>query len=430
MDKPITHISYLITEDCNFRCEYCFYKQNPKETDFKTAKKVIDWLDNQPDKSNDRHVQFFGGEPLMRWDLMVQVVKYAKTKNNNFRFGVTTNGSLLDEEKFDFCEEENIGLLFSTDGIEEAQNTHRKDVNGKGTFHLIEDNMREAVKRGIAPTARLTYTPDTVQYLYDSVTFLLDDIGFGNVAPTPAIDSYNPFEKEDYEEWDRQYEKLNERLKKKVINGENPGMSYHRKCFRQMLRDDNMKSPCGAGKKFVGVNWKGELFPCHRFVQWPEWKLGDVWNGITNNEKREKTAKFSHIKSNEKCAECDNGFCGGTCLAAKYEENKDINEPTETGCILSKNQWDNAVDMFENMKKNGRFVEAFPELVKKHDVNNIFGLSDQKQEPKTKQKTYNHNKRPTNIGDVYKKVNQIDERLQKLENLIIKLAKAQLTDLK
>jgi len=157
----------------------------------------------------------------------------------------------------------------------------------------------------------------------------------------------------------RQYEKINKLFKQKLLSGKNPGLSYNEKCFRQMIRGVKMTSPCGAGKSYAGINYKGEIFPCHRFVQWPEWKMGDVWNGITRPEIRNITKDFNINLSNPKCASCDNGFCGGTCLAANYENNGSIWIPSKDGCRISKKQWDNAKKLYNELKDTQQFKKIY-----------------------------------------------------------------------
>jgi uncharacterized protein len=379
--KNITHVSVLITEDCNFRCDYCFIKRNPKVMKEQTMKDLIDWMDTNNPKNVSPHIQFFGGEPLTEWDLMVSAIEYAQQKDRKFRFGVTSNGSLLNDERIEFLKTNDVGVLFSIDGCKEAHNTHRKYPNGKQTFKDVIKNAKKAIKAGIAPTSRLTYTPDTIELLAKSVTFLLDEVGFKNVAPTPAIDSYHQFSDEDLREWNIQYEKINKRFKDRISSGEQTGMNYLGKCFRQILNEDKMSSPCGAGKRFAGVNWKGELFPCHRFVQWPEWKFGEIYNGVTKPEVRRLTAEYDVNMNSPKCASCDNGFCGGTCLAANYENNKNINVPSQDGCKMSKKQWNNAKKLYKEMGKKEGFINLYGEKKQKQSEQLTYQPSKSKNKP-------------------------------------------------
>lgn len=407
--KRITHVSVLITEDCNFRCDYCFIKRNPESMEWATMKQLIDWMnkENHP-TDNELHIQFFGGEPMLKWSLITKAIEYAKKKECKFRFGITTNGSLFNDERIEYFKKNNVGVLFSIDGDKIAQNTHRKLEDGSGTWDLVEENARKCVEAGIAPTARMTYTPDTLPHLAKSVKYLRNDIGFDTVAPTPAIDSYHHFSDEDLKEWDKQYEEINDLFVENILNGNRPGMNYFSKCFRQMLNDSKLNAPCGAGKRFAGVNWKGELFPCHRFVQWDEWKFGDIWNGITKPKVRKITGEYSLEMNSPKCAKCTNGFCGGTCLAANYENNGNVNMPSEDGCKLSMKQWENAKKLHDLVGDHENFKKFYGSLKRPDTVRKTPKDKKQIENPKTTLR--NKKQRPETV----------ENRLKKLENIAVK----------
>lgn len=381
MYRPITHVSFVMTEECNLRCKYCFYKKNPKRTDWETSKRLIDWLVEQGANSKRFHIQFFGGEPMLEWELITRIIDYTKKyPQKQWAFGMTTNGTLFTEERFQYCLDNRIDILFSIDGTPEAHDMHRVQVNGEGSFKLLEPWIERLAKSGICDVARLTYTPDTLPMLYESIKYLKER-GFKYVAPTPAIDSYRSFTKEDFKEWDRQYAKIAKDYKDTILSGTNPGANYFEKCWRQILVDQKLGGPCGAAKAFVGVSWDGGIYPCHRFVQWPEWRLGDVWNGITNNKLREELLNYdinnpSH--PNSKCVECDNMFCGGTCLAANYENNKSIYEPKEDGCILQKKQFDLAKELYDELKDTEQFKRIYGKYKTENKQANNFQNNKQK----------------------------------------------------
>jgi len=351
--QKITNVTLHLTEECNLRCDYCFVSKNPKKVSWEVAKETIDFLCD-PAISGDAtevHLQFFGGEPMMQYDMIKRIVEYSKTKNKKVNFGITTNATLFNEERLDFFEKERIGVLFSIDGGEESQGIHRRTVDGRNSWPMIEKHMSDVIRIQPQITARLTYTPKTLPYLYDNFVYLVDEVGFSGCAPSCAYDSYLPFTEKDWEEWDRQYEKLAARYIERIKTEGNPGGDHYiDKCLRQIVNGNKLDSPCGAGRAFVGVSVAGTLHPCHRFVQWPEWSFGDVWRGVVDEEKRLITAQFNAFKSNPKCIDCDNGFCGGVCLAANYENSGSIFIPSKDGCIVSKKQWEVAKKIYEELK--------------------------------------------------------------------------------
>lgn len=353
--KGISNVSLHLTEECNLRCDYCFVHKNPKIVSEEVAKQAIDFLCHPVISKNDKdlNVHFFGGEPFMRWELMQKLWFYGKEAatraGKNMYFGVTTNGTLFDEEKLKWLEKHKIGILLSIDGTKESQNLHRKTKNGKGSWELIEPWIPALLELQPNMTARLTYTPETLPMLADNIEFLLDELGFKTVAPSCAYDNYKRFTDKDWEEWDRQYERIIQRAIRKIKAGESPGDTYFDKCFRQLNIGEKMTAPCGAGRKYLGISPDGTLHPCHRFVQWKEWIIGDIWNGI-DEAKRNVTQLYNCNLVSPKCATCDNGFCGGICLAANYNQNGSIWVPCEDGCIVSKKQWDAAMRIAEATK--------------------------------------------------------------------------------
>lgn len=427
-NRKITHISLMLTEDCNFKCEYCFIKKNPQRITWGIAKQAIDWLVNENKDSKEKmNINFFGGEPTLEWDMIEKIVAYGKNKSDRLTYGMTTNGSLLTKERMDYCERNNIGILFSVDGPEHVQNIHRKTRSGEGTFDKIENNMRECVKRGLSPTGRVTYTPDTLPYLFETVKYLFEDIGFKDVAPTPAVDSFKEFSAEDYKEYDRQFTMIDEYFKDMIIAGKKPSLNYYGKCVRQIVRDEKMIGPCGAGKGYVGISIEGGLYPCHRFTQWPEWKIGDVWSGITEKAMRDSLTNYNCNTNSKKCRECDNMFCGGTCLAASYNNTGSIHMPGKDACKLSMLQFKRAEKLLHEMKDFPQFREMFSQYIKQ-DRTGIFEkqiqdvYSNSKDTPTTQ--TNNSIKKPSlalinnrvNVLEV--KLNEANKKLDDIRSLV------------
>ena len=418
--KSISNIALLLTEDCNFRCEYCFIKKNPNKIDWGTIVDTLSWLSGQNSKNERLSVNFFGGEPMLEYDLIKKTVLYAeKEYEDNFKFSITTNGSLFDEEKLDFFEDHNISVLFSIDGPEHVHNIHRKTTDGSDSFHQVEWAMKEVVKRGLGNVARPTYTPDTLPYLFETVKYLLEEVGFKTASPTPATDGFKQFSEEDYKEYDRQFDKIDKYFKDRVLRGDSAGINYYQKCFRQELSDASMKAPCGAGKKYVAVNHAGDIFPCHRFVQWPEWKIGNVKNGITKTDLREIFANFENDKTDPKCAKCDNKFCGGGCFASNYSQTGSIYKTSDMSCELSKRQWERSMKVFDELKNEPKFQSQFSSLYKRasNNTKERLGIRDKKKNSCNSNNNHSnkHRHRPSQKNN---QIKRLEQRIIKLEKTI------------
>lgn len=375
--------------------------------DIETAKQAVRWLIGQNPESKRYHVQFFGGEPMVRYDFIHDLILWTKNQFPQYQwnFGITTNGSLFTDENFTFLKEHKVNILLSVDGKQEIHDRHRKLPNGKGTFNLIEPWFPRLIESGLAPVARLTYTPETLPYLYENIVYLLDEAGFKTVAPTPAVDSYHPFSEKDYKEWDNQYAKIAERFKERISKGEDPGVNYLAKCFRQLFADKKMVSPCGAGRGYLAISHSGGIYPCHRFVIWPEWEMGNVWKGIIKPEIRQQFLEYDINKYHEGCRACKNYFCGGGCLASNYENNKDIRQPSKDGCVLSKKQFMLAQQLFNELKDNVKFKELY------HKNKRVSGRNHQDRNMQAKEFT------------------RINNRLDRLEKLLYTLSKVVLENL-
>jgi uncharacterized protein len=441
--QKITNATLHLTEECNLRCDYCFVSKNPKKVSWEVAKETIDFLCDPVISGNAPSVslQFFGGEPMMQFGLMKKIVEYSKTKNKKVKFGITTNATLFNEERLKFIEKEQIGVLFSIDGAEHSQGIHRVTTSGKNSWPLVEKHMHDVI--GIQPqiTARLTYTPKTLPFLYENFTYLVDEVGFAGCAPSCAYDGYIAFTEEDWEEWDKQYDLLSKRYIDRIKQGLPGGDHYIDKCLRQMINGSKLPAPCGAGKGFVGVSTTGTLHPCHRFVQWPEWAFGDVWKGVTDDTKRAVTREYNCSRSSPKCSSCKNGFCGGVCLAANYSNNGSIWVPSKDGCIVSLKQWEVAERIYEELKdhpyiQNMRGVGLEgqrmpnqqrrlqqpqmyqqPQVHPQHQHQIYTPQMPDMQHQGVQQQRSQH--RPVNVGDVLRAVQAGNELLEKMAQVLL-----------
>jgi len=401
----IQNASWLLTEDCNFKCDYCFVHKRPNVSKVEVGERLMWFLLNQKNATSKStfSIGFFGGEPTLEWDVIEELVNIRNLhdKRNQVRFGMTTNASLLPPERRNFMKKNGMHALVSVDGPPQVQNIHRKTPDGKDTWPLIEDNIRGLIEEKLTNTARVTITRDTLKYMAYSVEYMLE-MGFNNVAPTPVSDGYDPFQPKDYIEYDRQLDMLDHLVKKRIMAGKPPGMNYYQKCFRQLISGSQMTSPCGAGRGYIGVNWKGDIFPCHRFTQWPEWKLGNLEEGINQEEKRQMFLDYSTHKHSPKCISCNVLFCGGGCLASNYTNFGTMHKIDEASCTLSGIQFKHAKKLYEDMKDEPKFQEAYPGLFKK----------------KKAKKGGNQEKKLT------KRISNLEKELSELKKLTLKTSNA------
>lgn len=337
----IKNVSYEVTQNCNFRCKYCYVLKYAKKGSVETGKAVIDWLLRSEISGRDTRtvrINFFGGEPLLAMDVITGMVDYAKLLNcdslKKVRFSMTSNLSLLTPEIMTYFKDNNINLLASIDGDKETHDKHRVLPDGGSTWGLVYPAAQLLVKNQTATTARMTVSLDTASKMFDNVRFLVEDMGFTNVAPTPDTDNavWSP---EYIEILSNEYFKLEQwivdRIHKNTPNA--ICVRYFSKTIGLLLKDKKMSRPCGAGRGYLGISYDGSIYPCHRFASYPEWRLGDVFIGDIDYSKVQGMIDRDNRKS-EKCKSCNIHYCGGGCYASNYVRNKDITVIGHDACEL------------------------------------------------------------------------------------------------
>lgn len=347
------HVSHA----CNLSCEYCFagegrYHGEQALMTFEVGKKAIDFLIESSGKRRNLEVDFFGGEPLLNWDVVKQIVAYArdieKSRGKNFRFTLTTNGVLIDKDVIDFSNCEMTNVVLSLDGRKEVHDRLRKSSNGNGSYDLIVPKFKEFVEKrdGKGYYIRGTYTHNNVDFTNDLIH--MADLGFKELSMEPVVskrgDPYALTE-EDLPELLRQYELLaKEMLGRKK---EDRGFTF----YHFML--DLSSGPCiykrvagcGSGTEYLAVTPTGDLYPCHQFVGDPAFVMGNLWDGVTNLDKQ---AAFSQctVYSRPECKECwARLYCAGGCAANAYHATGDIGGVYDYGCTLFKKRIECAIMM-------------------------------------------------------------------------------------
>lgn len=346
-----------IAHSCNLNCSYCFAAQGKYHGEdalmsFETGKRALDFLVENSGTRKNLEVDFFGGEPLLNFNVVKQLVKYArsieKEKNKNFRFTLTTNGMLIDDDVIDFCNAEMDNVVLSLDGRREIHDHFRKDLGGNGSYDKILPKFKKFVeKRGDKSYyMRGTFTHNNVDFTND--IFHMADLGFKELSMEPVVCPPNePYAltEEDLPILLRQYEILSKEMIKRKKAGN--GFTF----YHYML--DLTNGPCiykritgcGSGTEYMAVTPQGELYPCHQFVGDENYKLGDIWNGVSNHKKVNEF-KLCNAYAKEECKDCfAKLYCSGGCAANSYHATGSINGIYEYGCKLFKKRIECAIMM-------------------------------------------------------------------------------------
>lgn len=344
-----------VAHTCNLNCAYCFASQGKYHGDravmsFKVGKQAFDYLIKNSGTRRNLEVDFFGGEPLMNFDVVKQLVAYArqieKEHNKNFRFTLTTNGLLIDDDVIDFANKEMSNVVLSLDGRKEIHDRYRVDYSGKGSWDRIVPKFQQLVeaREGKNYYMRGTFTHRNPDFLNDIKQML--DLGFNELSMEPVVCA--PGDPAELTEEDLpivldQYEKLAELMLERNKQGK-PFTFYHYMidltggpCIYKRI------SGCGSGTEYMAVTPWGDLYPCHQFVGDEKFRLGDVWTGVTNTEIQGEFAACN-VYAHEECKDCwARLYCSGGCAANAYHSTGSVTGVYEYGCKLFKKRMECAI---------------------------------------------------------------------------------------
>ena len=344
-----------VAHTCNLNCSYCFASQGKYHGEraimsFDVGKRALDFLvENSGDRRN-LEVDFFGGEPLMNWQVVKDLVAYVrsieKDAGKNFRFTLTTNGVLLDDEVTDFCNREMHNVVLSLDGRKEVNDRFRVDVAGNGSYDRIVPNFQRFVaKRGDKSYyMRGTYTHYNTDFTND--LFHMADLGFTELSMEPVVCAPGDpcaLTEEDFPVLCEQYEILAKDMLRRWREGK-PITFYH---YMVDLKHGpciyKRVTGCGSGTEYMAVTPWGELFPCHQFVGDPKYSLGNIWDGVTNTAVQGEF-RACNAYARPGCAGCwAKLYCSGGCAANAYHASGDINGTYDYGCQLFKKRVECAI---------------------------------------------------------------------------------------
>lgn len=344
-----------IAHDCNLACRYCFagegeYKGDRSLMSLEVGKKALDFLVANSGNRRNLEVDFFGGEPLMNFDVVKELVAYGreleKTHDKHFRFTLTTNGVLLRDDVIEFANKEMDNIVLSIDGRKEVHDHMRPFKNGKGSYDFILDKFKKVAESRNQQKyyVRGTFTHYNLDFVKDVLS--LADEGFEQISVEPVVagpEEPYAIRKEDIPQICEGYDELAKEMLKRKKEGRGFNFFHYMidlsggPCVYKRL------SGCGSGTEYLAVTPWGDLYPCHQFVGEEEFCLGNVDDGIVNTEMRD-TFKLCNVYAKEECRNCFAKFyCSGGCAANAYHCHQDINKPYEIGCELQRKRVECAI---------------------------------------------------------------------------------------
>ena len=346
-----------VAHTCNLNCSYCFASQGKYHGDralmsYEVGKRALDFLIENSGSRTNLEVDFFGGEPLMNFDVVKDLVKYArsieKEKNKNFRFTLTTNGVLIDDDVIEWANREMSNVVLSLDGRKEIHDRFRVDYAGNGSYDKIVPKFKKLVdaRGGKNYYMRGTFTHANPDFTKD--VFHMADLGFTELSMEPVVgkpDDPMTLTDEDIEIVKKQYEILAIDMLRRKREGK-PITFYHYMldlnegpCIYKRI------SGCGSGTEYMAVTPWGDLYPCHQFVGEEDYKLGNVFDGVTNDALRE-SFRSCNVYARPECKDCfAKLYCSGGCAANAYHATGSIKGIYEKGCELFKKRIECAIMM-------------------------------------------------------------------------------------
>ncbi len=344
-----------IAHDCNLACKYCFAGEGEYHGDkalmsYEVGKQALDFLVENSGSRVNLEVDFFGGEPLMNWQVVKNLVAYGrsleKPHNKRFRFTLTTNGVLLDQEVLDFANKEMSNVVLSIDGRKEVHDKMRPARNGKGSYDLILPKFKEAAesRNQMNYYVRGTFTRNNLDFSKDVLK--LADEGFQQISVEPVVAE----PERDYAICEEDIPKLLEEydlLAKEMLRYRREGKAFNFFHFMIDLEGGpcaaKRLSGCGSGTEYLAVTPWGDFYPCHQFVGNEEFLMGNVFEGVKNAEIRDEF-KLCNVYAKEECKNCFARFyCSGGCAANAYNLSGSINGVYDIGCQLQRKRVECAI---------------------------------------------------------------------------------------
>lgn len=355
--RDIKALCLHVAHSCNLNCSYCFAGQGKYQGEsalmsLEVGKRALDFLVENSGNHTNLEVDFFGGEPLMNWEVVKELVAYGrsleKTNHKNFRFTLTTNGVNVDDDVIEFSNKEMQNVVMSIDGRPEVHDRFRVDYQGRGSYDTVVPKFLEFAKRRGERDyyVRGTFTHANTDFVNDILH--LADLGFTKLSMEPVVcDQASPsaLTEEDLPVLFEEYERLAKEMLARRKAGK-PITFYHYMidlthgpCIYKRI------AGCGSGTEYFAVTPQGELYPCHQFVGDEKYLMGNIWDGVKNEAVQEKFRKCN-VYSRKECDDCwARLYCSGGCAANAYHAAGDINGVYEYGCKLFRKRMECAIMM-------------------------------------------------------------------------------------
>lgn len=337
-----------IAHDCNLACKYCFagkgeYNGEKALMSLEVGRKAIDFLIEHSGSRRNLEVDFFGGEPLMNWEVVKDIVRYGRSKekehDKNFRFTLTTNGVLLSDEVMEFANKEMSNVVLSLDGRKEVNDRMRPFRNGKGSYDVIVPKfIKFAESRNQTNYyVRGTFTHDNLDFSDDVLHYA--DLGFKQMSMEPVVaedDERYAIREEDLPKIMEEYDKLAREYIKRHKEGNGFNFFHFMIDLKQGPCVAKRLSGCGSGTEYLSVTPWGDLYPCHQFVGQEEFLLGNVFEGILRQDICDEF-KMCNVYAKEKCRQCfARYYCSGGCAANSYKFHGSITDAYDIGCEMQR----------------------------------------------------------------------------------------------
>lgn len=358
VSAPVKAMCLHVAHDCNLRCKYCFastgdFGKGRKLLDEATGKMAIDFLLEHSNGRKNLELDFFGGEPLMNMEVVKSVVEYARSKekeyNKNFRFTITTNGVLLNDENILFINKEMSNVVLSIDGRPEVNDNMRPAINGKGSYEVILPKYQKLVAERLKGEkdqyyVRGTFTKHNLDFSNDVISLV--NAGFDQISVEPVVaDEKQPYALSE-QDLPRIYEEY-EKLARYIIEKKKSGQGFN--FFHFMLDLDQGPCAikrlrgCGCGNEYVAVTPDGDIYPCHQFVGMEEWKMGSLYDNSFNTVMKDEFA-HANVYNKKACVDCWAKFyCSGGCNANSLQYAGGILNCHLLSCDLEKKRLECAI---------------------------------------------------------------------------------------
>jgi len=352
-ELPIKALCMNVAHACNMKCHYCFASQGsfglkPQLMAFSTGRQALDFLIARSGQAKNLEVDFFGGEPLLNWSVIKQLVQYGRemepSTGKRFNFTLTTNAVLLDDGIMDYIIENDISVILSLDGRCSTNDQHRIMNNGVGSYDIIVPKIKQMVARNpISHYIRGTFTKGNLDFSRDLRHIV--ELGFDAVSLEPAVGSANPYaiQASDLPAVLAEYDRLTELLYSLHCEGRDIHFFHYNLDLQKGPCLAKRLSGCGAGVEYLVITPEGDIYPCHQFVGESQFLMGNIDNAKLD-EAIVATFAGNRLQDKETCRKCwARNYCGGGCHANAYHANGDMSVPDAVSCAMHRKRIEGAI---------------------------------------------------------------------------------------